>query len=266
MIEEEREREWLRELEESVVNINDGVNELIELQNNLNSECNSIEVFAEHIVGDSNMDLTLLLDILNPSNVVSADVWANFGMRISGRRRGFRTCVEVNILQFCSSPLDIENECLLNAVFAARATTTRIDREVVNDAGTEFTLISPAGDTQSKNRRPRQPLLPTLDPFIKGCILGESWDYQQMRQKRVPRLSNSDLEAHTDAVPIDSVAEAVVADTTTDHLCWAQCDSCGKWRTTKRLLEEDEQFVCNDTSITRNLQFAQCDAPEEPWA
>eukprot|EP01032_Pedospumella_encystans_P013172 gene13172-15181_t len=86
--------------------------------------------------------------------------------------------------------------------------------------------VGSSGDTQSKNRRPRQPLLPTLDPFIKDCILGESWDYQQMRQKRVPRLSNSDLEAHTDAVPIDSVAEAVVADTTTDHLCWAQCDSC----------------------------------------
>ena len=145
MMNEECEREWLRELEESVVNINDGISELIELQNSLSSECIAIEVFAEHIVGDSNIDLTLLLDILNPRNVVSADVWTNFGMRISGRRRRFRTCVEVNIPQFCSSPLDIENECFVNAVTAARTAKTRIDREIAHDSGTEFTHVVGGG-------------------------------------------------------------------------------------------------------------------------
>lgn len=143
MVSKEHEGEWLQELEETVASINDGISELIELQMSLNSECIAMEVFAEHIVGDSTRDLSTLLDIMNPSNVLSADVWTKFGMRISGRRRGFRTCIEVNIPQFCSSPLDAESDCLVNAVCAARSASTRIGREATTDTVTEFEVVSP---------------------------------------------------------------------------------------------------------------------------
>ena len=126
-----------------------------------------------------------------------------------------------------------------------------------------ISAASRTNSTQLKRRRPRQPLIPTLNPSIEGCVLGEGWDYQQIRERRKQRMAGGSNVAN-DVSTATSAAPLLTA--TVETLFWAQCDACGKWRTTKQLVQECDFFVCNDKDVTRFEQYASCEAGLEEGA
>ena len=114
----------------------------------------------------------------------------------------------------------------------------------------------------------RAPKLPTFRPGVPGCALQEPWDFQHVRRRRVVTQPALNTPAPTIAPlqPEQTTATEDPSEASDDIPWWAQCELCDKWRTTKRELLEWEYYQCSDTSLTKNVMCASCDAPLEEGA